>query len=160
MPWPEASLSYANGAVAEAMILAGHHTNDSGLIHQGRRALDWLWQLQCAGGRLSLIPHKGWQPGDSLPGFDQQPIEVAALVDACISAYDVTSDPDLLERVELGRRWFEGHNDQAITMCDEATGAGYDALTAGGRNENQGAESTLAYMSVYQRAGIALANST
>lgn len=146
--WPEPTLTYANGAIPEVMMRAGFHTNDQHLIRQGRHALEWLWQLQMVGGRLSIVPHRGWIPGDSLPAFDQQPIEVAALVDACVAAYDLTSDPMWLQRIELGRRWFDGHNDQGISMHDPSTGAGFDALTLDGRNENQGAESTLAYLSV------------
>ena len=155
--WPESKLTYANGAIPEVMMLAGFHTNQDILIRQGRHALEWLWQLQLAAGRLSLIPHRGWMPGDPLPAFDQQPIVVAALIDACVSAYDVTSDPMWLERIELGRRWFDGHNDQSIPMHDSVTGAGFDALTLNGRNDNRGAESTIAFLSVAQRAHSAMA---
>jgi len=149
--WPESTLKYANAAIPEAMILAGFHTNQDNLIRQGRHALEWLWQLQYVADRLSVVPHRGWMPGDSLPAFDQQPIEVAALVDACATAYDVTSDPAWLERIDLGRRWFDGHNDQGIAMHDPVTGAGFDALTSNGRNDNRGAESTIAFLSVDQR---------
>lgn len=155
--WPEPTLTYANGAIPEAMMLAGFHTNDDALIRQGRHALEWLWQLQSSAGRLSVIPHRGWMPGDALPAFDQQPIEIAALVDACVTAYDLTSDPVWLERIDIGRRWFDGWNDQGISMHDPRTGAGFDALTIDGRNENQGAESTIAYLGVEQRAVESLA---
>ena len=156
--WPEPMLTYANGAIPEAMMLAGFHLNNDNLIRQGRHALEWLWQLQIAAGRLSVIPHHGWMPGDALPAFDQQPIEVAALVDACATAYDVSSDPVWLERIDLGRRWFDGHNDQGISMHDPATGAGFDALTMDGRNDKRGAESTTAFISVDQRARSILAH--
>jgi hypothetical protein len=63
-----------------------------------------------------------------------------------------------LERIELGNRWFDGHNDQGIVMHDARTGAGFDALTGDGRNDNRGAESTIAFLSVQQRAQTTLAN--
>ena len=156
--WPEPTLTYANAAIPEAMMIAGVHSNRSDLIRQGRHALEWLWQLQHTAGRLSVIPHRGWMPGDGLPAFDQQPIEVAALVDACSTAYDLTSDPIWLERIRIGRLWFEGNNDQGIALHDPETGAGFDALTIDGRNENQGAESTIAFLSVDQRASSVHAN--
>lgn len=156
--WPEPMLTYANGAIPEAMMLAGFHVNNDNLIRQGRHALEWLWNLQSTAGRLSVIPHSGWTSGDLLPAFDQQPIEVAALVDACATAYDVSSDPVWLERIDIGRRWFDGHNDGGIPMHDPATGGGYDALTVDGRNDNRGAESTVAFMSVDQRARSILAH--
>ncbi len=155
--WPEPTLTYANGAIPEVMMLAGLHTDRSDLIRQGRHALQWLWDLQHSAERLSVIPHKGWMPGDSLPAFDQQPIEVSALVDACMTAYDLTSDSVWLDRVRLGRRWFDGKNDQGISLHNPQTGAGFDALTLDGRNENQGAESTIAFLSVDQRASTAFA---
>ena len=48
--------------------------------------------------------------------------------------------------------WFEGDNDSTIAMFDAATGAGFDGLENDGRNENRGAESTLAALSTYQQA--------
>ncbi len=149
--WPESRLTYANAAIADAMMLAGFHLNQGQLLRQGRHALEWLWQLQSTADRLSMVPHVGWMPGDSLPAFDQQPIEVAALVDACRTAFDLTGDPLWSERMLAGRRWFDGRNDQGIAMHDPQTGAGFDALTLDGRNANQGAESTVAYLSVAQR---------
>ncbi|MEO8261170.1 MAG: hypothetical protein ABI566_01260 [Pseudolysinimonas sp.] len=52
----------------------------------------------------------------------------------------------------MAREWFDGVNDIGLEMVDPGTGAGYDGLEAGGRNENQGAESTLAALSTFQRA--------
>ncbi len=149
--WPEGRLTYANASVAEAMMLAGFYTDRDDVFRQGRHALEWLWQLQSIADRLSMVPHQGWLPGDRLPAFDQQPIEVAALVDACQTAYDFTSDPAWLERMVTGRRWFEGWNDQSIAMHEAESGAGFDALTVDGRNENRGAESTVCFLSVDQR---------
>ena len=149
--WPEGRLTYANASVAEAMMLAGFYTEQDDIFRQGRHALEWLWQLQSVADRLSMVPHQGWLPGDRLPAFDQQPIEVAALVDACQTAYDFTSDPGWLERMVTGRRWFDGWNDQSIPMHDAESGAGFDALTLDGRNENRGAESTICFLSVDQR---------
>jgi hypothetical protein len=37
-------------------------------------------------------------------------------------------------------------------MIDENTGAGFDGLQRDGRNENRGAESTLAALSTHQQA--------
>jgi hypothetical protein len=48
--------------------------------------------------------------------------------------------------------WFAGENDSGLPMMDPDTGAGFDGLEPGGRNENRGAESTMAAVSTYQRA--------
>jgi hypothetical protein len=98
------------------------------------------------------VPARGWARGDPRPGFDQQPIEVAALADACARAHEVTGEPRWLRGVELSAAWFLGSNDSGQVMYDPQGGGGYDGLEQGGRNENQGAESTLAMISTFQLA--------
>ena len=90
------------------------------------------------------------------PGFDQQPIEVAAIADACARPHRITADPRWLTGVDLAWRWFLGENDTVTAMFDPVTGGGYDGLERTGRNDNQGAESTLAMLSTAQQARRAL----
>jgi hypothetical protein len=151
-PWPEPRLTYANGAIPEVLILGGLSLGQQHIVKLGMVMLDWLMEVQTVGDQLSIIPHAGWGPGEVLPAFDQQPIEVSALVDACTTAYDLTSDPKWSRRVLQGYRWFEGANDRGVAMFDASTGAGFDGLTEDGRNDNRGAESTLAYLNVANRA--------
>src|SRR4029453_16194629 len=82
---------------------------------------------------------------------DQQPIEVAAIADAAARAYAITRDPRWRDVVRLSWNWFEGDNDGGMPMIDLRTGAGYDGLEPDGRNDNRGAESTLAALSTFQR---------
>ena len=84
--------------------------------------------------------------------FDQQPIEVAALCDACARALDLTGSYEWSRAMELAVQWFLGNNDLGEMMFNPLTGGGYDGLTANGPNMNQGAESTLALLSTLQRA--------
>jgi hypothetical protein len=104
------------------------------------------------GGHLSVLPVKGWQRGAPRLRHDQQPIEVAALADAAVTARAVTGDPrwDVVLRQAID--WFLGGNDIGVPMWDPATGGGYDGLTLHGPNLNQGAESTLALISTMQHA--------
>ena len=46
--------------------------------------------------------------------------------------------------------WFLGDNDARVPMLDERSGGGSDGLSRDGRSRNQGAESTLAMISVLQ----------
>jgi hypothetical protein len=48
--------------------------------------------------------------------------------------------------------WFLGVNDSGSSLHDPASGGGCDGLMVDGRNENQGAESTLALLSTLQQA--------
>jgi hypothetical protein len=153
-PWPEPRLTYANAVIPEVLMLGGFHLQRGAQMRLGMFMLNWLIETQMNGDHFSPIPHKGWAPGDALPAFDQQPIEIAALVDACSTAYDITSDPRWSRAIHMGYHWFEGHNDKGVAMADVTTGAGFDGLTQDGRNENSGAESTLAYLSVADRAKV------
>jgi hypothetical protein len=149
-PWPAPRLSYANAAIAEAVIVAGWKLGRDQMLHNGLRMLDWLLTLQTRDGHLSVVPAAGWCPGEDRPGFDQQPIEVAALADACMRAAAVTGDSSWLAGVQKSVSWFLGDNDARIPLLDERTGGGCDGLSRNTRNRNQGAESTLAMISVMQ----------
>jgi hypothetical protein len=150
--WPYPRLTYANAALAEVVILAGHLGGDGPMLADGLRMLGWLRDVQVVGGRLSVLPVKGWQRGGPRLRHDQQPIEVAALADASVTAAAVTRDHswNLLVRQAIG--WFLGDNDIGVAMWDPSTGGGYDGLTLHGPNLNQGAESTLALISTMQHA--------
>jgi hypothetical protein len=151
-PWPEDRLSYANASIAEALIVAGEALTDSVVVEGGLQLLEFLLGLETRGGHLSVTPAGGRGSDDGEAGYDQQPIEVAAIADACASAYRATLNPRWLSGITLAWAWFLGDNDSATPMFVADTGAGFDGLEAGGRNSNQGAESTLAMLSTAQHA--------
>jgi hypothetical protein len=156
-PWPEPRLRYANAAIAEALIVAGEKLGRGQLLRDGLRMLGWLLAVETRNGHLSVVPTGGWSLGEPRPAFDQQPIEVAALADACMRAATVTGDSSWLSGVELAVAWFLGDNDTRVPLLDDRTGGGCDGLGRAGRNRNQGAESTLAMISVMQ-LGLRLAS--
>jgi hypothetical protein len=151
-PWPEARLSYANATLAEAVIGAGAALDDAPALERGLAMLAWLLELETPLGHLSVTGIGGRGPGDVRPQFDQQPIEAAAMADACWRAFTVTGDHTWMRGVVAAASWFTGDNDTGVVMHDEASGGGYDGLQPVGVNLNQGAESTLAFISTMQRA--------
>jgi hypothetical protein len=151
-PWPEPRLSYGNGTLVEAMIVAGASLGSSQILHRGLAMLAFLLRVETRDGHLSVTPVGGRGPHDLGPGYDQQPIEAAAVADACASAYRVTQDPRWLRGIRLAWDWFLGDNDSATAMFDAHTGGGFDGLEPSGHNLNQGAESTLAMLSTAQQA--------
>jgi hypothetical protein len=151
-PWPLPRLSYANAAIAEALIAAGCGLADDEVLADGLGLLRWLLDLETVDDHLSVTPVGGWGPGEPRAAFDQQPIEVAALADACSRAYEVTGDDRWADGLERAIGWFLGDNDSGVALYDPTTGGGCDALTPDGRNTNQGAESTLAMVSTLQHA--------
>jgi hypothetical protein len=151
-PWPEDRLAYGNAAIAEALMVGGDALGDGPALEHGLSLLEFLLRVQTRDGHLSVTPAGGRGRHEDGPGFDQQPIEVAALADACASAYRITLEPRWLTGVRFAWNWFLGDNDSATPMFDPQTGGGYDGLERHGRNLNQGAESTLAMLATAQLA--------
>jgi hypothetical protein len=150
-PWPAPRLSYANATIAEAVIVAGRELGNDRVLRNGLHMLDWLLAGETRTGHLSVVPAGGWGQGEPRPGFDQRPVEVAALADACARAAAVTGDTGWLGGVGLCVAWFLGNNDAKTPMLNAQTGGGHDSLGPVGRDRNQGARSTLAMISVLQQ---------
>ncbi|CAJ1498210.1 glycosyltransferase [[Mycobacterium] holstebronense] len=151
-PWPEERLTYANAVLADAMIAAGVALDTPALWGRGLDLLEWLVGYETSDGHLSPTPAAGRGPTDLRPGFDQQPIEVSTLADACARAAGVDARQIWPDGVRAAAAWFQGANDAGQPMWDPVTGGGFDGLQACGVNRNQGAESTLAVLSTLQQA--------
>lgn len=150
--WPEPRLRYGNASLAEAVMASGAALQRPDDIARGLRMLAWLLDNETIDGHLSVTGVGGYGPDDHRPQFDQQPIEVAAMADACHRAYALTGDSVWAAGVASAAAWFRGSNDVGLVMVDERTGGGYDGLHAERVNLNQGAESTLALVATMQRA--------
>ena len=150
--WTEPQLRYANGVLAEATIAIGVGLERPELLGQGLGMLRWLISIERHDGHLSVTGTRGRFPGEVGPQFDQQPIEVAAIADACWRALRVTDDRRWAEGIDSAAAWFIGDNDAGLAMFDSTTQGGYDGLSATSVNLNQGGESTLAYISTMHRA--------
>jgi hypothetical protein len=151
-PWPEPRLYYANALLPDAMIAAGVALERPELVSRGLQLLGWLLERETREGHLSVTPAAGSGPGDRGPGFDQQPIELSTMADACARALSVDESPKWLEGIRMANAWFDGDNDAEVIMWDPLTGGGFDGLHADVANQNQGAESTLALVSTRQQA--------
>jgi glycosyltransferase involved in cell wall biosynthesis len=148
-PWCEDSLTYDNARLPQALLLSGQWLPDPEMREMGLRALDWLKQVQTdeEGHHFAAIGNHGWFPKDGEKAqFDQQPIEAAAMVDACIEAFNCTQDEKWSAYAYRCLNWYQGENDLGVPLCDYATGGCRDGLEAQGANENQGAESTLSWL--------------
>lgn len=151
-PWPERRLDYANALLAEQLLVGGEHLGDDQLLVDGLRLLEWLLRVETYEDHLSVTPAGGWSPQQPRLRYDQQPIEVAAIADACARALRLTGDERWAVGVRRALGWFSGDNDLGVPMIDFGTGGGFDGLGAHAASANQGAESTLALLSTLQHA--------
>jgi hypothetical protein len=150
--WPEERLRYGNATLAEALIAAGAALGRHDHLTQGLAMLGWLLELETRGDHLSVVGTAGRGHTEHGPQFDQQPIEVAAMADACWRALQVTGDDHWIRGVTAAAAWFQGDNDAGLPMFDPVSHGGHDGLHATAVNLNQGAESTLAFISTMHRA--------
>lgn len=118
------------------------------VFDRGLQALRWLVETQTAeSGDFRPIGSNGFYPrGGARANFDQQPLEAQAMVSACLEAYRGTKDRWWLEHAQRAFDWFLGWNDLGIEVYSPTTGGCRDALHVDRVNQNQGAESTLAFL--------------
>ena len=83
--------------------------------------------------------------GSARARFDQQPLEAHATLSACLEAYAVTRDEYWNHAARRCFEWFLGRNDLGQPLYDEHTGGCRDALLQDHLNQNEGAESSLAF---------------
>jgi hypothetical protein len=93
------------------------------------------------------IGQSGWyRRGGRRHYFDQQPEDVAAMVQALRLAYNVTGDDRYRQLMTTAFYWFLGDNLLGQVVYDRATGGSYDGVGQKSVNLNQGAESTISYL--------------
>ena len=154
IPWPETRLTYDNARLPEALIAAGAVLGDRRMISTGTRLLEWLVRVETNADHFSFTPTAGWALGETRPAFDQQPVEAAAMAQACYRAWSITGDSVWRRRAIDAASWFMGKNDTGMLLYDPETGATCDGLEERSVNENRGAESTLAGIAALQTAAL------
>lgn len=145
-PWFEAVLAYDNARLPQAMIEAGRAVGHEAAVATGLETLSWIMTMQ-TGPRGVFRPvgtESFGKPYAQPAPFDQQPLEAAATVDACVAAWAATRDRQWVSHARTALCWFTGNNDLGLSLVAQQEGLCYDGLTPAGVNLNQGAESTLA----------------
>jgi len=162
--WFEDVAAYGNARLPEAMLLVGSAGADDRMVSAGLESLDWLMESQRSESQGSESPGSESQ-GSETHGhfvpigsqgfyrqagekarFDQQPIEAAGAVSACLQAYRITRESCWRDRAWSAFNWFLGDNDLQVPLYDSITGGCRDGLHPDRANENQGAESTLSFL--------------
>ena len=146
--WFEDGLTYDNAKLAHALIVTGRATGKENVYNRGIEALRWLVGVQTSQhGKLRPVGSNGfYRRHGARAEFDQQPIEAQTTVSACLEAYSATCDPWWYEQAQSAFDWFLGWNDLGEELYCPQTGGCRDGLHADRSNQNQGAESMLAFL--------------
>jgi glycosyltransferase involved in cell wall biosynthesis len=146
--WFEDTVSYTNAKLPHALILSGRCLKNEKMVETGLKTLRWLIETQTsAEGSMRPIGSNGfYHRGKDRAQFDQQPIEAQVTVSACIEAYQATADRFWITEAHRAFEWFLGRNDLGLALYDPSTGGCRDGLHVDRVSQNQGAESTLAFL--------------
>src|SRR5437763_2211435 len=147
--WFEDVLAYSNARLPQAVLIAGRRSSDTLMVSAALGALNWLTGVQRSPENDYFVPigSKGFYRKEGEKArFDQQPVEAGGAVSACLEAYRATGNDRWLKEAWSAFNWFLGNNDLQIALYDPSTGGCRDGLHPERVNENQGAESTLAFL--------------
>ncbi|WP_344805589.1 glycosyltransferase [Microlunatus ginsengisoli] len=148
--WFEGVLSYDNARLPQALIAAGYRLDEPEWRRAGIEALDW-YAIQCGieTSSVRLIGNQ-WRlrlhPVPVTDEGDEQPLEAASLVEALVEAMVSTGDHRYGLQAVHAFEWFLGRNRFGLAVYDFGSGGCHDGLGPAGLNENEGAESTLAFL--------------
>ena len=155
-PWPEKTLTYANGLIPYVLLRYAHLHDDQRAAETGRNILTFLEKVCTTGRMRGPVGNHGWfTRGDPLPAENgQQPIDVTCMIGAWIAAYEFSQDLGDLQQAHAWMKWYEGDNIAHEPMFDPLSGKGFDGIdignpdhhTASGRNTDSGAESNICYL--------------
>lgn len=146
--WFEDILTYANAKLSHSLIISGHNMNNQEILDLGYKTLRWLIRIQTSDtGSFRPIGTNGFfKKGEERTLFDQQPIDAQATISACIEAYYISNDKFWITEANRAFEWFLGRNDLGLVMYDSITGGCSDGLHVDRSSQNEGAESTLAFL--------------
>ncbi|QQG50316.1 MAG: glycosyltransferase [Candidatus Berkelbacteria bacterium] len=148
--WFEEALRYANGILPYALAKAYISTKDKRYLEISEQSFRWLNGVSRLDDKPAPIGQNGWyfKDGDKAE-YDQQPLEAADMVLAATALYEATKNEEFLRNALEWMSWYHGNNTANKPLISEQTGGIYDAVTPGGVNENQGAESIVTYLLAY-----------
>lgn len=147
--WLEDIVSYENARIPQALFMYGGFFKDKKVLSLAQTTFKWLIDIQTdkKSTRFSLIGNNGWMKRNGRKAkFDQQPVEIAAIIDAAYEGNKYTGEEYYEKIVEMGVDWFLGINDIGETVYDFTTGGSRDGIHSLGVNLNEGAESTLSWL--------------
>ena len=145
--WFEDIMTYDNGILPLALLHSCEITGSNKVKEAAIKSMEFLKEKTFSKKYLTPVGNHGWLKKDEeMPLFDQQAIEVMAMVLLFEQAYQVTKDASYIQLMFTSFMWFLGENELHIPLYDHETNGCCDGLQFNGINRNQGAESTLAYL--------------
>ncbi len=146
--WFENKLTYANSILPEALLLSSKITGKESSLHIAEESMEFLISKMFVDGKFKIISNKGWHSKGAIPHqYGEQPIEASYMMHALDLFYKTFGNPMHKKYMKQAFDWFLGDNHLNHIMYNPITGGCYDGLEKDNVNLNQGAESTICYLS-------------
>ena len=145
--WFENYLTYANGILPESMLYAYLITNKPIYKKVAMDSLDFLMSKMFVDKEFRVISNQGWLQKNSVPKqYGEQPIDVSYTIQTLNAFYNAFEIPEYKHKMKAAFNWFLGKNHLNQIMYNPVSGGGYDGLEKENVNLNQGAESTICFL--------------
>jgi hypothetical protein len=145
--WFEEILSYENARIPQSLFQSYNITNSIAELETAILSLKFLESIVWDNGLFNPVGNEGWyrlnQPLKQKPKYDQQPVDVGAMVECYVDAYKVLGIEDYKNKANNVYEWYFGNNTENLEMYDKINTRVFDGLRKGRVNKNQGAESLL-----------------
>lgn len=145
--WFESQMTYANAVLPHALFLAAQRWPETEFLDVAQASFAFLDEQTTVDDVFWPVGNNDWYPhGEPKALYDQQPVEAATMAEAALAAYRLLADDRHLATLGRAHGWFQGENSLGLSLVDVRQGACCDGLQQCGVNQNQGAESTLAWL--------------
>ncbi len=145
--WFESQLTYANAVLPHALFDAAEQWSNDDFLSIAESSFGFLNLVTTANGVFWPIGNQDWYShGEAKALYDQQPLEASTMASAALAASRLRPDMGYLLIFHRAYAWFLGENSLGQSLVDLPSGACGDGLERTRVNQNQGAESTLAFL--------------
>ncbi|MDI3480575.1 MAG: hypothetical protein PWQ97_230 [Tepidanaerobacteraceae bacterium] len=149
--WFEDKLTYCNAVIPHALFSYYRVSGDNRALKVAKDTLNFLTDSLFKKGYLSIVGNQGWWHKQSfIPPFDQQPVDAASVVLACLEAFTVTGESEYMHKAKIAYDWYWGKNINGLPVYNKDTQGCHDALVPNGVNLNQGAEAVVSFLMAHQ----------
>lgn len=149
--WFEDRMTYCNALLPHALFGFYAVSEDPKALKVAKNTLNFLTISLFQKGYLNIVGNRGWWvKKNQIPPYDQQPVDAASVVLACLQAYVVTGEREYIEQAKLAYDWYWGKNINSVPLYNEKTQGCHDALVPHGVNLNQGAEAVISFLMAHQ----------
>jgi len=144
--WFESKITYSNGIIPLALFHSYEIIENDKTLQVTKEAMVFLEKITFKQGFFAPIGSDSWYEKGCEPSqFAQQAIDAMAMVLMYYQSFFVIGETKYARLMSSCFMWFLGANEMSMPLYDFETHGCCDGLESHGVNNNQGAESTLAY---------------